>query len=402
MTTVGTKAIVNTRKGKLDTNLKKSRWVWRPKGNYLDHVSKDNGSFMLKKGNLEILLQDHVVWIVFDLARDWQQSLSYIDYEDFQMELWWLLEVIPKEKNSVLFTETECLILSPRFKLLDESQVVLRAPRKDDVYSLDLKNIVPTGDSLGKIDDDFWLGTRTSSKEPLEIRKKGTNRTRILVEDVASAAHEKPSKSSPKDNDVQDSEDVADKEGQHQMTEDEQVLHDELEKMIAQEVVAKALDDATRQAFEEEKEEYCNLKRGTSVPTSINKALCPSSSSVVDLAHPNQVYKVNKALLWSSCKPQKLEIVGKNKSIGQRTAKQKVNVLTDRGYQPKLGLWYPKDSPFELKAYSDSDYGGSSLDRKSTTGGCQFLGRRLISWQCKKQTIVANSTTKAEYVAAAN
>ncbi|GJS34590.1 ribonuclease H-like domain-containing protein [Tanacetum coccineum] len=44
----------------------------------------------------------------------------------------------------------------------------------------------------------------------------------------------------------------------------------------------------------------------------------------------------------------------------------------------------------------------ASLDRKSTTGGCQFLGRRLISWQCKKQTIVANSTTKAEYVAAAN
>ncbi|GKD95914.1 hypothetical protein Tco_1379811 [Tanacetum coccineum] len=70
------------------------------------------------------------------------------------------------------------------------------------------------------------------------------HRTRILVEDVAPAAHEKPSESSPKDNDVQDSEDVADKEGQHQMTEDEQVLHDELEKMIAQEVVAKALDDA--------------------------------------------------------------------------------------------------------------------------------------------------------------
>ncbi|GJW94312.1 hypothetical protein Tco_0173984 [Tanacetum coccineum] len=44
----------------------------------------------------------------------------------------------------------------------------------------------------------------------------------------------------------------------------------------------------------------------------------------------------------------------------------------------------------------------ASLDRKSTTGGCQFLSRRLISWQCKKQTIVANSTTKAEYVAAAH
>ncbi|GJZ80848.1 putative reverse transcriptase, RNA-dependent DNA polymerase [Tanacetum coccineum] len=70
--------------------------------------------------------------------------------------------------------------------------------------------------------------------------------------------------------------------------------------------------------------------------------------------------------------------------------------------QPKLGLWYPKDSPFDLEAYTDSDYAGASLDRKSTTGGCQFLGSRLISWQCKKQTIVANSTTEAEYVATAS
>ncbi|GJX62718.1 putative ribonuclease H-like domain-containing protein [Tanacetum coccineum] len=70
--------------------------------------------------------------------------------------------------------------------------------------------------------------------------------------------------------------------------------------------------------------------------------------------------------------------------------------------QPKLGLWYPRNSPFDLVAYSDSDYAGASLDRKSTTGGCQFLGCRLISWQCKKQTVVATSSTEAEYVAAAS
>ncbi|GJZ64364.1 putative ribonuclease H-like domain-containing protein, partial [Tanacetum coccineum] len=70
--------------------------------------------------------------------------------------------------------------------------------------------------------------------------------------------------------------------------------------------------------------------------------------------------------------------------------------------QPKLGLWYPKDSPFDLVAYTDSDYAGASLDRKSTTGGCQFLRCRLISWQCKKQTVFANSTTEPEYIAASN
>ncbi|GKB00908.1 hypothetical protein Tco_0828952 [Tanacetum coccineum] len=61
-----------------------------------------------------------------------------------------------------------------------------------------------------------------------------------------------------------------------------------------------------------------------------------------------------------------------------------------------------RDSPFNLEAFSDSDYVGASLDRKSITGSCQFLGKRLISWQCKKQTIVASSTTEAEYVVVAN
>ncbi|GJU10937.1 putative ribonuclease H-like domain-containing protein [Tanacetum coccineum] len=70
--------------------------------------------------------------------------------------------------------------------------------------------------------------------------------------------------------------------------------------------------------------------------------------------------------------------------------------------KPKLGLWYLRVSSFDLEAYSDSDYARANLDRKSTTGGCQFLGRRLISWQCKKQTIVATSTTEAKYVTAAN
>nr|GEX22107.1 retrotransposon protein, putative, Ty1-copia subclass [Tanacetum cinerariifolium] len=64
--------------------------------------------------------------------------------------------------------------------------------------------------------------------------------------------------------------------------------------------------------------------------------------------------------------------------------------------QPILGLWYQKDSLFDLMAYTDSDYAGASLDRKSTTRGYQFLGCRLILWQYMKQTMVANSINKAE------
>ncbi|GJZ16502.1 uncharacterized mitochondrial protein-like protein [Tanacetum coccineum] len=67
-----------------------------------------------------------------------------------------------------------------------------------------------------------------------------------------------------------------------------------------------------------------------------------------------------------------------------------------------LGLWYSRDSPFELVTYTDSDYAGATQYRKSTTGGCQCLGNRLISWQCKKQFVVDTSTTEAEYVVAAS
>ncbi|GJV00216.1 putative ribonuclease H-like domain-containing protein [Tanacetum coccineum] len=183
MTTAGTRAVVNTGKGKMDTDLKKSRWVWRPKGNYLDHVSKDSGSFMLKKGNPEILLQDHAV-VDSGCSSHMTGNKAYLsDYEDYnggfvafgsdpkggkitgkgkirtanldfddvyfvdelKFNLFSVSQICDK-KNSVLFTETECLILSPSFKLLDKSQAVLRAPRKDDVYSLDLKNIIPSGD----------------------------------------------------------------------------------------------------------------------------------------------------------------------------------------------------------------------------------------------------------------
>ncbi|GJV74379.1 putative ribonuclease H-like domain-containing protein [Tanacetum coccineum] len=565
--------------------------------------------------------------------------------------------------------------------------------------------------------DSYVAGSSGKDKGPTQeyiLLPLQPHRTRIPVEDVAPAAHEKPSESSPKDNDVQDSEDVADKEGQHQMTEDEQVLHDELEKMIAQEVVAKALDDATRQAFEEEKRNIASQKRAAQT-TSINKlstgrssvstattpyvsaASTPTGANAgessfvylggkipidastlpnadlpidpnmpdleddsdafssdgifngacddknvgvvddfknmddtingspiptlrihknhpkdqilgdpksavqtrgkikkassaqqalfklqrvwilvdlpfgkkvigtkwvfknkrdersivmknkdrlvtqgfrqeegidydevfapvarieaisaflygtieeevyvhqppgfIDHAHPNKVYKVIKALYglhqapraWYETlssflmendfrrgtidktlfiKKKKSDIIFQMSSMGELTfflglqVKQQpdgifisqdkyvadilkkfdfwsiriattpiesnkplvkdedgedVDVHVYRSmigslmyltasrpdimylkHQPKLGLWYPRDSPFELEDFSDSDYGGASLDRKSTTGGCQFLGRRLISWQCKKQTIVANSTTKAEYVA---
>ncbi|GJS94918.1 retrovirus-related pol polyprotein from transposon TNT 1-94 [Tanacetum coccineum] len=64
-----------------------------------------------------------------------------------------------------------------------------------------------------------------------------------------------------------------------------------------------------------------------------------------------------------------------------------------------MGLWYPKDSGFELKAFADADYAGCHDTRRSTSGSAQFLGHRLVSWSSKKQKSTAISTTEAEYIA---
>ncbi|GJV01520.1 uncharacterized mitochondrial protein-like protein [Tanacetum coccineum] len=566
MTTAGTRAVVNTGKGKMDIDLKKSRWVWRPKGNYLDHVSKDSGSFMLKKVEYVdpkgISKSDHAV-VDSGYSSHMTGNKAYLsDYEDFN-------------GGFVAFGS-------------DPKGGKITGKGTQDSY---------VAGSSGK---DKGL-TQEYILLPLQ-----PHRTRIPVEDVAPAAHEKPSESSPKDNDVQNSKDDVDKKEQHQMKESEQDLQDELEKMVTQELAAKAMDDVSRQALRKENRENCISKKAAQVQMLVNhhlfylggkipidastlpnadlpidpnmpdledasdtlpndglfngtydddeddKSRDPTSAvqtrrgaskgffsttslgkepqdyitavtmkaglkqckrnyfssnyrrfrlflafasymgftvyqmdvksaflygtieeevyvhqppGFVDPAHPNKVYKVIKALYGLHQAPRawyetlssfliengfrRVDILKKfdflsiriattpiesNKPLVKDEDGVDVDVHVYRSmigslmyltasrpdimfavcacarfqvtpkashlnavkrifrylkHQPKLGLWYPRDSPFELEAYSDSDYGGASLDRKSTTGGCQFLGRRLISWQCKKQTIVA-------------
>ena len=68
-------------------------------------------------------------------------------------------------------------------------------------------------------------------------------------------------------------------------------------------------------------------------------------------------------------------------------------------HTPNFGIWYPKGSYFNLVGYSDSDYASDKVDRKSTSGTCQFLGKSLVSWSSKKQNSVSLSTAEAEYIA---
>ncbi|GKD28625.1 hypothetical protein Tco_1239403 [Tanacetum coccineum] len=67
-----------------------------------------------------------------------------LSLEELKFNLFSVSQMCDK-KNSVLFTDTECVVLSPDFKLTDESRVLLKVPRKDNMYSVDLKNVVPQG-----------------------------------------------------------------------------------------------------------------------------------------------------------------------------------------------------------------------------------------------------------------
>jgi hypothetical protein len=68
----------------------------------------------------------------------------------------------------------------------------------------------------------------------------------------------------------------------------------------------------------------------------------------------------------------------------------------------EFGIWYSASSSLDLVGFSDGDFAGCGIDRKSTSGTCHFLGSSLVCWSSRKQSSVAQSTTEAEYVAAAH
>jgi hypothetical protein len=83
------------------------------------------------------------------------------------------------------------------------------------------------------------------------------------------------------------------------------------------------------------------------------------------------------------------------KEVHLRVVKRIIRYLV---YTPRFGLWYPKGSTFDLIGYYDANYARCKIDRQSTSGTYQFLGRSLVSWASKKQNSVALSTAEAEYI----
>jgi hypothetical protein len=98
-------------------------------------------------------------------------------------------------------------------------------------------------------------------------------------------------------------------------------------------------------------------------------------------------------IMFSVCMCAKLQATSKDCHL--RAVKRIMGYLV---LTPNLGIWYPKGYHFEILGYSDIDYARCKVDRKSTSGTCQFLGWSFISWSLKRQNFIILSMTEAEYV----
>ncbi|GJS80333.1 putative ribonuclease H-like domain-containing protein [Tanacetum coccineum] len=192
------KVVVNAVKGNNLNVVKASAcWVWKPKHKVLDHISKHNSaSIILKKfdyidaqgrskhmtGNMSYLTNYEEIdggYVAFrgnpkggKITRKGTIKTGNLDFENvyFVRELKFNLFSVSQmydKKNNVLFNDTKCIVLSPNFNLIDESQVLLRVPRKNNMYSVDLKNIVPKGGLT------FLFAKATSDESKLWHRKLG-------------------------------------------------------------------------------------------------------------------------------------------------------------------------------------------------------------------------------------
>ncbi|GJU94519.1 ribonuclease H-like domain-containing protein [Tanacetum coccineum] len=500
------KAVLSTVMGNKGNVVKASAcWVWRPKHKVLDHVSRNNNALMSFKrfdyidaqgisksvmalGSpietdpiLQIIKKFDGGYVAFEgnskggkITGKGKIRTSKLDFEDvyFVKELKFNLFSVSQmcdKKNSVLFTDTECVVLSPDFKLTDESHVLLKVPRKDNMYSVDLKNVVPQGGltclfvkatpdesnlwhrRLGHV--NFKTMNKLISRNLLRAGfKPSWEEEKIDIEDpwnekavqgkivrcimpVSPIPTTRIHKAHPLNKIYGDLNSAPQtKRMTKNLKEQEepkkviQALKDELLQFKLQKVWTLVdLPNRKRAIGTKIVSGTRRMKRGIVIKIeAIRLILMPESMFVnppglVDPYFLDSSLTSLKGSLWFASSSQELKKVSEefyavNPTFFPRTAseaeelKPKVSLLHAvkelfdiyKAQSTKLGLWYSKDSPFDLVAYTDSDYAGASLDRKSTTGGCQFLVCRLISWQCKKQTVVANSTIEDEYVAASS
>ncbi|GJZ38873.1 ribonuclease H-like domain-containing protein [Tanacetum coccineum] len=359
------------------------------------------------------------------------------------------------KKNYVLFTDSECLVLSPNFKLPDENQILLKIPRQNNMYSFDMKNIVPkdgltclvakatSEESIEKGIKREYSVARTPQQNGVAERKNRTLieaartmladsklPTTIWQEAVSTACYAsmKPFVKSCYNSHPSISwanVDGKSIQGVSESSTSSQQDQDCIVMPIWKD--ASYFDDASRSIFNTASPEVNTGSRevSTAVPE-INTATpedlmgpIPTTEDTqvedqeIELGNISPSYENNEFSCHSAYKnlqrSSKLIIVIMNHFDLPRKNCEEFESLMKDNFQMSsrrthlfLGLQHTNQTLSLQFVHVASDYAGATLDRKSTTGGCQFLGNRLISWQCKKQTVVATSITEAEYVAAAS
>nr|GEU79101.1 hypothetical protein [Tanacetum cinerariifolium] len=362
------------------------------------------------------------------------------------------------KKNNVLFTDTECLVLSSNFKLLDESQVLLRVPRKNNIYSVDLKSVVPTG-GLTRLFAKATLNEYNLWHRRLGL-KKAQEKDKIESKPDKNGKHDTGIFGNAYDDEVLEEEvDMNNVDSSYTIPEATKFLKDHPQEQVIgslETLVQTREMSMTHGEFGFLSSVY-KLRRtnhkdfqnclfacflSQMEPKKLVQALQdPSWVKAMNTKDERGILIKNKARLVAHGNTQEEEQV--------KTMKIQVRVQVSRPREIKrhLQLWKRfgrlyfavnildrnivtstlmesnkpliKDEEAEdvdvhlyrsmigslmylTASRLDITFAVCTCSRKSTTGGCQFHGKRLISWQCKKQTVVVNSTTEAKYVAAAN
>ncbi|GJX47030.1 hypothetical protein Tco_0272220 [Tanacetum coccineum] len=288
----------------------------------------DSGMWQSRR-NLRTMLA--LTWMLWKYDRNKDNCLIIKEFKAMWKKLKLILISVSQicdKKHNVLFTDKECLILSPKFKFVDEDLAT-----EDEAV--------------------LWhrrLGHDNSQKYSTSCKRQSV---RVYLQRHARLDHS--------------------------------VWH--LKGKESRENIAFAMELPTSKmvVLQKERKDY------------LLKLARTMSNEWLSHVHLTTAFKTRH--MFAVCLCARYPSHSKRFSHLQWLSKDLVGISNINLIWVKL---YPKDSPFHVGTFSDSDYAGDNHDRRSTSGGCQYLGRRLVSWQCKKQTIVAISSTEAEYVAAAS
>ncbi|GJR95228.1 putative ribonuclease H-like domain-containing protein [Tanacetum coccineum] len=506
--TVGTQAVLpQTVK---ESAMMKSNQTWRPKGAYLDSVNRDNGSYTLKQFEAKPEEVYQRTYAIIDSGCLKKRTIKYILH---RLEK----SAMGRNLSSTSFSVSQ---------FCDKSTMSL-TDKENDVYSLDLKNIIPSGGIT------CLVAKATKDEAVLWHRRLGHVTSRIINKLVQGNLENQKEKGhdwmfdlellTPSMNYIPvRKENYADSGGQETACNDVEDLDDQQfivhgpsintvqnKQHTADKEVPLYLDETCSRMLLKRKERELALERGKDVvdqyfhsktclfacflsqeePKKVSQAL--ADESWVE-AMQEELLQFKLQDVWVLCDlPDGKRVIGtkwvfRNKRDERGTIIKNKARLVAQGYRQEEGVDYDEvfapvarieairlflafasfmgftvyqmdvksaflygtsteegapmsmvwkdfstfllkhgyrrgaidktlfikkdrrdimlvqDSPFHLEAFSDSDYAGDNHDRRSTSGGCQYLGRRLVSWQCKKQTMVAFLYRSRYYVAAAS